>query len=123
MTRAQWVDDAAGPVVRPYAVVQGRTGTGRHLFDLVAFVVTVGEAHRRYWEGLQPEHQAILDLCRGPRSVTEVAALMRLPVGVIRVLLGDLLEVQAIQVREPADPASRPAISLIEEVLAGLRAL
>jgi hypothetical protein len=122
VTDGQWVDDAAGPVVRPYAVVRGRTTAGRHVLDLVAFVVTVAEGTLP-WMQLQPEHWAILDLCRTPRSVTEVAAWMRIPVGVVRVLLGDLLDVRAVRVREPDVTAGRPSARVIEEVLAGLRAL
>ncbi|MGW0860456.1 DUF742 domain-containing protein [Streptomyces sp. NPDC002690] len=122
MTSAEWVDDAAGPVVRPYAMVRGRTRNEGYWFDLVAFVVSaVDTLHHRV--EMQPEHQAILTLCRRPRPVGEVAARMNLPVGVVRVLLGDLLEARAIRVRQPADPSGRPNVRLIKEVLEGLRAL
>ncbi|SCD54066.1 Protein of unknown function [Streptomyces sp. DvalAA-14] len=122
MTPAEWVDDAAGPVVRPYAMVRGRTRSERYLFDLVAFVVAVVD-NLQHWVEMQPEHQAILTMCRRPRSVTEVAARMNLPVGVVRVLLSDLLDARAIRVREPADPVGRPSVQVIREVLEGLRAL
>lgn len=122
MTAAEWVDDAAGPVVRPYAVVRGRSLDGRRKFDLVAFVVSTVDTLKGRPEA-QPEHYAILGLCRGPRSVTEVAAQLNLPVGVVRLLLEDLLDWGAIRVREPDDPSGRPSIRLIQEVLHGLRAL
>ncbi|WP_037913261.1 DUF742 domain-containing protein [Actinacidiphila yeochonensis] len=123
MTSDEWVDEAAGPVVRPYAVVRGRTSSGEHTLDLVAFVITVTDAGVP-WMNLQPEHSAILELCRTPRTVTEVAALMHIPLGVVRVLLGDLLDVRVIRIREPEAAASgRPNVRVIEEVLAGLMAL
>ncbi|WP_327122250.1 DUF742 domain-containing protein [Streptomyces sp. NBC_01341] len=118
----EWVDDAAGPVVRPYAMVRGRTRAQHHVLDLVAFVVTVVDRVRG-WLEMEPEHAAILALCRRPLSVTEVAASLDLPVGVIRVLLGDLLDMKAIRIREPAHPHERPSPDLIREVLDGLRAL
>src|SRR5437763_15718910 len=39
--RHHWFDDAAGPVVRPYAMTRGRThsGTGHHRLDLIAQVI------------------------------------------------------------------------------------
>ncbi|MGW8066340.1 DUF742 domain-containing protein [Streptomyces ziwulingensis] len=122
MTRAQWVDEAAGPVVRPYAMVRGRTRNEGYFFDLVAFVVTTVDALQHEVD-MQPEHRAILALCHRPRPVGEVAAHMNLPVGVVRVLLGDLFSARAIRVRQPADPAARPSVRMIREVLEGLRAL
>ncbi|MGW0300144.1 DUF742 domain-containing protein [Streptomyces anthocyanicus] len=111
-----------GPIVRPYAMVRGRTRSEGYWFDLVAFVVAVVDTldHRM---DMQPEHRAILVLCNVPRPVGELAARMNLPVGVVRVLLGDLLMVSAIRVQEPADPNARPGIQMIREVLEGLRAL
>ncbi|MFE8950156.1 DUF742 domain-containing protein [Streptomyces sp. NPDC007856] len=103
-------------------MVRGRTPSKRTAFNLVAFVVTTDEGLPHWAATVQPEHHTIIELCRRPRTVTEVAASMNLPVGVIRVLLGDLLEVGAIRVREPAS-ADRPNVALIEEVLRGLRAL
>ena len=122
MSETTWADDAAGPVVRPYALVRGRTRTRKDLFDLVAFVVTVMDSQQG-WTDLEPEHVAILTLCHHPHSVAEVAARLRLPVGVVRVLLGDLLDLAAIRVRQPADPAGRPSLQVMREVLDGLRAL
>ncbi|MCA1223161.1 DUF742 domain-containing protein [Streptomyces sp. 8L] len=122
MTSAEWVDDAAGPVVRPYAMVRGRTRNEGYWFDLVAFVVSCVDTLQHRVE-MQPEHEAILTLCRKPRPVGEVAARMNLPVGVVRVLLGDLLDARAIRVRRPADPSARPSLRLLKEVLEGLRAL
>jgi hypothetical protein len=122
VTYSEWVDEDAGPVVRPYAVVRGRTESPQGRLDLIAFVITVVDTLDA-WMQMEPEHHRILDLCRRPRTVTEVAAGLRLPVGVVRVMLGDLLDAQAVLIREPADPANRPSLDVIREVLDGLRAL
>jgi len=122
VTDWQWVDDAAGPVVRPYAMVRGRTAARRELYDLVAFMVTVVDSLRA-WVPMEPEHLSILTMCRQPRSVTEVAAGLQLPLGVVRVLIGDLVEMEAIRIREPSNAGGRPSPDIIRQVLDALHAL
>src|SRR6185369_5343548 len=85
-----WVDEAAGPVVRPYAVTHGRTEPTRGDFNLIT-QVTATRTLRDGDDGRQPEHAAILRLCQNPTSVAEIATHLDLPVGTVRVLLGDLL--------------------------------
>lgn len=117
-----WSYETDGPVVRPYAMVRGRTRNEGYRFDLVAFVVAaVDSLDLRL--GIQPEHRAILRICQVPCPVGEVASRMNLPVGVVRVLLGDLHTAQAIHVREPTSRTGRPSIRVIREVLDGLREL
>ncbi|MQA28036.1 MAG: DUF742 domain-containing protein [Micromonosporaceae bacterium] len=117
-----WVDEAAGPVVRPYTMTGGRTRPAVEGFDLVAFVLTV-EPLPRPDPRLHPEHFAALEVCRAPLSVAEVASQLDLPLGVVRVLLGDLLDMHLVMVREPASTARLPDEDLLETVLHGLQAL
>ncbi|MER5601559.1 DUF742 domain-containing protein [Streptomyces sp. NPDC002265] len=117
MNDSDWVDD--GPLVRPYALVRGRTRARHDVFDLVAFVVALVDTLHG-WIHIEPEHTRLLILCRRPVSVSELSAGANLPIGVVRVLLGDLLDMGAIRVREPSE---RPSPQLIREVLTGLRAL
>ncbi|MFC5201777.1 DUF742 domain-containing protein [Streptomyces kaempferi] len=117
MTDNEWVDD--GPLVRPYALVRGRTRARQDVFDLVAFVVAMVDTLHG-WVRTEPEHATLLALCRLPISVSELSAGANLPIGVVRVLLGDLLDMGAIRVREPVE---RPTAQLIKEVLVGLQAL
>jgi len=116
----EWLDDGAGPVVRPYTVSGGRTRhTGR--FDVLAFVAATDKDADL--GGLQPEHRRILDRARLPVSVAELGAHLDLALGVVRVLLGDLLAEDLIVVHEPLDGATRPAVNVLEAVIDGLRAL
>ncbi|MBB2909084.1 DNA-binding transcriptional ArsR family regulator [Streptosporangium becharense] len=108
-----------GPIVRPYTMTGGRTSAGGARFDLVSVVTAVGEPGRV----LPPEHLAILDACRAPASVADVASSTGLAVGVLRVLLADLRDAGLISLRRPAPPAGVPHESLLRDVLAGLRAL
>ena len=123
----RWYDDAAGPMVRPYAMTRGRTRpTGRE-FDLIALVVSDLPAPGAP-DGPElaagPEQVLILDLCRGNAlSVAEIAADLDLPLGVVRVLLGDLLDAELIRVSRPVPPALLPDEHVLQEVVNGLRAL
>jgi hypothetical protein len=56
-------------------------------------------------------------------SVAEVAAHLDLPVGIVRVLLGDLLDKAVIRVRNPEPAADHLHDDLFEAVINGLRAL
>lgn len=115
----QWLDEDAGPVVRPYALIRGRTRSSGGDLDLVATVRTVGETP----QDLSPEQSFILRVARGPISVADVAAELDLPVGVVRVLLGDLRDQGLISVSAPSTAGSRPSEGILKEVINGLRAL
>jgi len=124
--RSHWFDDEAGPVVRPYAMTRGRTShAAQHRLDLIAVVVT--EAHADDPEAdhmLSPEHVDIVELCRdAPQSVAELAAELNLPIGVVRVLIGDLVDEEMVHVTRPVPPAELVDESILRDVINGLRAL
>ncbi|MFJ1973401.1 DUF742 domain-containing protein [Streptomyces sp. NPDC087903] len=124
--RSHWFDDEAGPVVRPYAMTRGRTtSAGQHRLDLIALVVTEVEADDPEADhSLSPEHVDIVELCRdSPQSVAELAAELDLPVGVVRVLVGDLVHGEFVHVNRPVPPAELPDESILRDVISGLRAL
>lgn len=119
----EWVDEEAGPVVRPYAVARGRTRSSSSALDLLATVVSTGLAVPAQAE-LSGRHRRLLAFLEGrTRPVAEVASELDQPVGVVRVLLGDLLDHGLIRVRPPMDKANSPTESLLREVINGLRAL
>ncbi|OPF76897.1 hypothetical protein VT50_0222115 [Streptomyces antioxidans] len=123
---ARWFDDAAGPVVRPYAMTRGRTrSAAEEKLDLIAVVVADSADHRTVADQtLSPEHIDIVELSRdSPQSVAELAAGLDLPIGVIRVLIGDLLHAALVRVSRPVPPAELPDESILREVINGLRAL
>ncbi|MFF3074991.1 DUF742 domain-containing protein [Kitasatospora sp. NPDC057904] len=115
-------DAAAGPIVRPYAMTGGRTTPSRSGLDLVALVVS--DVPDPAAVNVGPEHDLLLTLCRQrPLSVAELAADTDLPLGVVRVLLGDLLDSALIRVTQPAPPAFLADPHVLQEVIDGLRAL
>ncbi|MCQ0009737.1 DUF742 domain-containing protein [Actinomadura madurae] len=95
-----WVDEQAGPVVRPFAVARGRTRQRGAALDLIAVVVTA-EVPMPDPRTLGTEDERILELCIRPRAVADLAADLALPVGVVRVLLSDLLDRGLVNVRRP----------------------
>ena len=117
-----WLDSEAGPVVRPYAMTHGRTRPSRGEFDLITIVVASQRAMPAD-TGFGPEHRAIVRRCQRPLSVAEIASKLDLPVGTIRVLLGDLLDAQLIRVRPPGPATNIPTDDVFKAVLDGLRAL
>ncbi|MEU9480031.1 DUF742 domain-containing protein [Streptomyces sp. NPDC048191] len=120
-----WFDDEAGPVVRPYAMTRGRTTSpAQHRLDLIAVVVTESDAGDPERDPtLAPEHVDIVGLCREPQSVAELAAELDLPIGVVRVLIGDLVHAELVHVTRPVPPAELPDESILRDVINGLRAL
>nr|BFE87350.1 hypothetical protein GCM10020093_099510 [Planobispora longispora] len=72
---------------------------------------------------LSTEYQAITMLCRQLRSVAEVSALLRMPLGVTRVLIADMAAEGLVQIHHPSLDAGKPDLSLLERVLSGLRRL
>jgi Protein of unknown function (DUF742) len=116
-----WTNGDAGPVARPYTVTGGRTRPrGERHFDLIDVVVATGtESRRAFSPG--PEHRRILALCQRPTVVADLAAALGLPVGVVRVLLGDLLYEDLISVSRQAQRVTDRR--LLQQVLDSLRAL
>ncbi|MGW6460578.1 DUF742 domain-containing protein [Streptomyces sp. NPDC055078] len=107
---------------RLYTVTGGRSRAEDDLFDLVTLIVS----ECRPSPGMQSEHARILELCRHPVAVVEISAELRLPVTVVRILLGDLLATGRITARHPRAARSLvdlPDSALLEEVLHGLRNL
>ena len=116
----RWLDAEAGPVVRPYAVTKGRTTGGTHL-GLIDVVAATGEWPRPQFRP-GPEHRRIMELCQWPKPVIDLASETDLPVGVVRVLLGDLIDEGLLRV-QPAQRKPQTDQRLLRMVLDGLQSL
>lgn len=118
----QFGSGVGASAVRPYAWTRGRTKSG---FDLaIETLVSTSQRGRDQMGLLQVEHRAVAELCEATRSVAEVAALLSLPLGVARVLLGDMAGLGVVTVHQTASSAgSAPDLALMERVLSGLRRL
>lgn len=73
-TDEHWVDPE---IIRPYVVTRGRTQPVHGRFDLISMALAVGPPPGPD-AGLDPEHLRIIQLCREPKSVAEIAAYLDL---------------------------------------------
>jgi Protein of unknown function (DUF742) len=108
-----------GPFLRPYAMTEGRTEpTGR---DLAIEDLIGAAADPPAWLSL--EHRSIALACHETLSVAELAARVDLPLGVTRVLVGDLATHGVVTVHRAPSHAGGPNVALLEQVLHGLEQL
>ena len=109
-------------MVRPYAVTKGRTlPNGGAAFGLIDVVVATSERPSEHFRP-GPEHRRILSLCRRPIPIVDLTSELDLPVGVVRVLLGDLTSEGILRVL-PAQKHPVTDQSLLRMVLDGLESL
>ena len=114
-----WYDESAGPLVRPYTITNGRTPTDSARLDLSTQVMA--RSAEQDLTGLSPEHLAVVRLSRLPVSIAEIAAYVKLPLGVVRVLCGDLIERGLVITRSPTDrPTQESDLETLQAVLDGL---
>ncbi|WP_307812148.1 DUF742 domain-containing protein, partial [Sphaerisporangium rufum] len=96
--------------VRPYAITGGRTAP-RMALALEA-LVSSATAPPVDLSMLPPERLAISNLCRQVRSVAEVSALLRMPLGVTRVVIADMAADGQVQIYQQTE-TERPAVNLL----------
>jgi hypothetical protein len=113
--------EQASSLVRPYAVTGGRTKPSYQL--QIEAMVSASHYEARDLSVLSPECQSILGYCRDWRSVAEISAVLRMPLGVARVLIGDMAMEGLVRVHQADHVHGRPDLNLLERVLSGLRKL
>lgn len=108
--------------VRPYLLTGGRTTPDVELaVDDVLTTTDLGRARRRE---LTLERAAIVDRCRMPTVLTELAASLGLSLPVMTVLTGDLVAEGLITIDTTHDLAEdRPDVGVLERLLDGLQSL
>jgi Protein of unknown function (DUF742) len=117
----EWLDQDAGPVVRPYALTGGLTRPSGERFDLLDMVRT---ARRNGGDPppLTPEQAEMLQRCEMPVPIAELAGGLNLPIGVIRILVSDLRERGLVTIHR-AQPVGFNDLKILQEVVDGLRRL
>lgn len=112
-------DEVNAASVRAYAWTGGRTKSDFQ-FEIETLVST-SERAEATMPTLRTEHQSVARLCYHSKSVAEVGALLELPLGVVRVLLGDMATLGLITVhRNPTGNGEEPDLEILERVLRGL---
>jgi hypothetical protein len=111
-------------VVRPYTLTRGRTRPGRSDLPIEALVRGVAPA-----DGPRDttERRRILELTASEiLSVAELSAHLTLPLGVVRVLVGDLADDGLVVVHTGTSQSQAPAsaqLKVLESVLNGISSL
>jgi hypothetical protein len=112
-------EEGSTRLVRPYTVTGGRTQPRYKL--AIEALVTATVLEPRDLSVLAPECQAILQFCRDWRSVAEISAVLRIPLGVARILVADMSADGLVRIHQRDEAEGRPDLNLLERVLSGLR--
>lgn len=107
--------------VRPYAMTGGRTRPTHDALAIETLVSTTSSVDLT--PKLTVEQRAIAVLCHDLLSIAEVSAKLHLPLGVVRILVGDMADDHLVTVHRPAHAGDRPDLALLERVLYGLRSI
>ena len=113
-------EPSGGRIVPAYLLTRGRTRSQGAELPLEA-LATVTDTGRDRYASLPRERRDILDLCARPTSVMEVAAHLQVPLGVARVLVGDLAAGDYLDVHLPRQADGPPPAEILERLLEGLR--
>lgn len=107
---------------RLYTITGGRSRATASGLDLVTLVVS----NSRPQPGMQSEYATILRICQHKMAVVEIAAHLGLPVSVVKILLGDLIDTGQLTATHPPsarEDAFRADPELLKKVLVGLQNL
>jgi hypothetical protein len=107
-----------GRLVRPYYMTGGRARPAQNDLEIEALVSTTAQGERS--PQLTVEQRAIIALCRDLLSIAEVSARLDLPLGVARVVIGDMAAEGLVILHRPTTVGDRPDLALLQRVLYGL---
>jgi len=102
-------------------MTRGRTVPTGEPLDIVAIIVATGRVADL--ARLSREQRRLLAVCRRPHTIADLASEVDLPLGVVRVLAGDLLDQGLLGVQQWSPPTAQVDQNLLRRVLDELRAL
>ncbi|MEU4692309.1 DUF742 domain-containing protein [Actinoplanes sp. NPDC023714] len=105
------------PLVRPFMLTGGRT---EPVIDGLRVESQLRAAPAALSAPLRFEARRIVELCQRPRSLADLSAALLAPLGVLRVIVGDLLTEGYLSIEEQPGELS---VDLIERIRDGVRAL
>lgn len=108
-------------LVRPYALTGGRTRASIADLPIEAMVMSTPKGLGA--GAVRHEAREIVTMCTQPLSVAEVSARVGIPLGVARVLIGDLHGDGCVEIHRATVGDARPDLRLLNRVLEGLKAL
>jgi hypothetical protein len=115
----EWELDAG--IVRPYLFTQGRTKPTSSVDLPVEAMVSSTPLARATSSTLPAEQRRIIDCCGSARSVAELAAEVRAPLTVVRVLVADLYTIGMLDVHRATDVADD--IGMLQRMIERVKAI
>ncbi|MEV6348969.1 DUF742 domain-containing protein [Actinoplanes sp. NPDC051851] len=105
------------PVIRPFMLTGGRT---QPLHDDLRIETLLHAAPAALSAPLRFESRRIVELAQAPMSVADIAVALKVPLGVARVIIGDLVTQGYLSIQKQPEVLST---SLIERIRDRVRAL
>jgi hypothetical protein len=109
-------DEPDDPVIRPFLLTGGRTHPTQQGLQVESLIQARPDGLR---SDLRFEARQIVELCQRPISLAELAAAVRVPIGVARVLVSDLLADGAVTLVQHEELS----VQMIERIRDRVRAL
>ena len=108
--------------VRPYALTGGRVRSSTEL--PLETIVRLSTRTRADVASMTVERRDICTLSAESMSIAELSAHLAIPLGVVRVIVGDMVTERILDCRrKEADDQIRPHVRVLERVLDGIQAL
>ncbi|GAA3722780.1 hypothetical protein HDA32_000802 [Spinactinospora alkalitolerans] len=125
MTNEETIELTAHPGrsdrIRSFSLTGGRTRSRSPLL-LETLVSAIGVNTTGFTE-LTPEQRDIYLICEKAKSVTEIAASLKMPLGVVRILINDLADQGRVAIHATVRSDESSHRNLLERILHGLDAI
>ncbi|MFE2959396.1 DUF742 domain-containing protein [Nocardia tengchongensis] len=115
-SRTKGLIDPDEPVVRPFMITSGRTTP---VVDGLRIEALVRATPASLSAPLRFELERVVRLCQRPHSIAEIGAALRVPIGVARVLVSDLVSAGHVSVGR-TDELSTAALERIRDLVRNL---
>ena len=115
-------NDRPSRFVRQFALTQGRTRSlGRDLpLETLVLATATGRAHL---PRLGAEQAFVIERCRSPIAIAEIAAHLRIHLGVARVIVSDMFAQDLVAISASSVDGEGPDLVTLERLLDDLQAL
>ena len=105
--------------VRPFLVTAGRTKSSVEGLQFETLI----QATSRGGDDLRFEPARVFALCERATAIAEISAHLEMPIGTVKVVIGDLIDSGHLDVHQTIDTSDTEDIQLISRLIDGVRRL
>ena len=109
---------SGGDLIRPYLATAGRTTSRVQGLKLETLVQQTGTS-----PSVRFESAKVFRLCEQPISLAELSAHLSIPLGSVKVIVGDLISSGDLQAHQTVDGSGADDVQLITRLISGVRNL